>query len=253
MQTSNSTPRGRFPVALAAAALAVSCQGQRPMTPEPAAPLAVKVDVLGAGCAAALTLATEVTNLSGDAVRLTHLALSYSTQDPRCRSHVAPIDGSLAESLAGGQSRVVHRLDPKGTVCEAPTGALDCEWTVTADVTTSAGLARGSATFVSTGPGRGWSSDLPQAELRSPGPGAALAGIVRVQPNYFEGCGAVNSARMIVFLFRGTQVVAASHQLDLGDFWALDTTQFANGDYALGAMQNRCQVLGPIEPVSIRN
>jgi hypothetical protein len=74
-----------------------------------------------------------------------------------------------------------------------------------------------------------------------------------VEPNYFEGCGADNSARKVVFLFRGTQVVAASHQLDLGDFWALDTTKYANGAYALGAMQNRCQVLGPVEPVTIRN
>ena len=107
--------------ALTVAALLAGCTAtQSPSAPQPVAPLAVKVDVLGGGCTGALTLATQVSNLSAASIRLTGLTLSYATEDARCLSHRAPIDGVLAESLGPGQAMVVHRLDPKGTLCEAP-------------------------------------------------------------------------------------------------------------------------------------
>jgi hypothetical protein len=213
--------------------------------------LTVTIETLGGGCTGGLTLATSVANFSTEAVRLNELNLRYTTDDPRCRSHQAPIDPALAVVLAAGETKVVHRLDPKGTVCEAPTGALGCAWTVTADVASSAGTASGSTQFVGDGPPQGWSVN--RAQIVTPQAGAVLTGVVPVQSNYFEGCGAIITARMVLFLFRGTQVLASSHELDLGQSWALDTTRFPNGDYALGAMQNRCRALGTLTPVSIRN
>ena len=239
--------------AVAVALLVSGCSSQPPSAPERPAPLGVAVDVLGGGCTGALTLATRVANLSTESVRLDRLTLTYTTSDPRCRSHRAPIDPSIAESVGAGETRVVHRLDPKGTVCEAPTGAFGCEWTVTADLASSAGTASGSATFVGDGPGRDWSASGPRPLVVTPAAGAILSGVARVKPNYFEGCGAVITARMIVFLFRGSQALASSPELDLDDAWSLDTTRFANGDYSLGVMQNRCRVTGPLTPVSIRN
>jgi hypothetical protein len=58
---------------------------------------------------------------------------------------------------------------------------------------------------------------------------------------------------MVVFLFRGSQVLASGPELDLGQAWRLDTTRFPNGLYSLGAMQNRCRMIGPLTPVTIRN
>lgn len=231
------------------------CGGERPSAPEVAspAPLAVTVDVLGEGCAAGLTLATTVTNASASPVRLDRLTLKYATEDARCRSHQAPIDGALAEVLAPGEGSVVHRIDPKGTLCEPPTGAFGCVWRVTADVTSSVGTASGSTAFEAAGPGRLAGSGEPQAVVLVPQAGAVLSGIAPVQPNFVEGCGKNITARMKVFLFRGTQVLAASGDLDFGDSWSLDTTRFADGAYSLGAIQNGCVVLGPLTPVSIRN
>jgi hypothetical protein len=248
-----SNRMGRHGAVVIAFVLSGCGSSQPPSAPQPAAPLAVTMDVLGGGCTAALTLATRVANPSNEPIRLNQLRLRYTTNDSRCRSHQAPIDPSLGELLGAGEAKVVHRLDPKGTVCEAPTGAFGCGWTVTADIESSQGVAAGSASFVADGPSREWSSSLPRAEIVTPGAGATISGVARVQPNYFEGCGAVITARMVVFLFRGTQVIASSTELDLGDTWALDTTRFPGGDYALGAMQNRCRVLGPLTPVSIRN
>lgn len=252
-RSSNGPVRQGRSCAVAVALLLSGCNGQPPSAPAPVAPLGITVDVLGSGCTGALTLATRVANLSSEPIRLNRLTLTYTTQDPRCQSHRAPIDGALAETLAAGAAGVVHRIDPKGTLCEAPTGAFGCEWTVTADVASSAGAASGSTTLVGSGPGPGWSASGPRAEVVSPRAGAVLSGIVPVQPNYFEGCGAVITARMIAFLFRGSQALASSQELDLGDSWKLDTTRFPNGEYSLGAMQNRCRVTGPLTPVSIRN
>ena len=244
--------RGGRPCAVTVALILSGCSSEPPSAPQPAAPLGVTIEVLGGGCTAALTLATKVSNLSTEPVRLNQLALRYTTADPRCRTHQAPIDSAIADLLAGGETRVVHRLDPKGTLCEAPTGALGCEWTVTADVVSSAGAASGSTTFVGEGAGTGWSA-TPRPEVVSPRAGAVLSGVVPVKTNYFEGCGAVISARMVVFLFRGSQVVASSPELDLERAWPLDTSQFTNGGYSLGAMQNRCRVIGPLTSVTIRN
>ena len=258
--TARDEPRGprvrRGRGSAVALILALSgCGGERPSAPDTAsaAPLVVTVDVLGEGCTAGLTLATTVTNVSASAVRLDRLALAYATEDARCRSHRAPIDGTLADVLAPGQASVVHRIDPKGTLCEPPTGAFGCTWRVTADVTSSAGAASGSTAFEGAGPGRLAGSGEQQAVVLVPPAGAVLSGIAPVQPNFVEGCGNFISARMRVFLFGGTQVLAASGPLDFGDSWRLDTTRFPDGAYALGAIQNGCVVLGPLTPVSIRN
>jgi hypothetical protein len=214
--------------------------------------MSVSIEVLGGGCTSGLTLATKVSNLSSEPIRLNHLALHYTTDNPRCQSHQAPIDPAIADVLPAGETKVIHRLDPKGTVCEPPTGSLGCAWTVTAEVGSSAGSASGSAGFVGEGAGVGWSA-TPRPEIVSPGAAAVLSGTVPVTPNYFEGCGAIISARMVVFLFRGSQVLASGPELDLGQAWRLDTTRFPNGLYSLGAMQNRCRMIGPLTPVTIRN
>src|SRR5262245_18759416 len=91
-----------WPRCVVVALLVSGCGSQTPSTPQAQAPLGVSIDVLGGGCAGALTLATRVANLSSEPVRLNRIALRYTTSDLRCRSHQAPIDPSLVEVLSAG-------------------------------------------------------------------------------------------------------------------------------------------------------